>query len=139
MEFCSNCGLLLPAGADRCPQCGAPVPPTAPLVRPDAGQSGQTAGPAHPFYAGAKEEARAGMSTAGYLGCLVLFAIPVVGLILMLVWSLDHGRHPARRNLARAYLIRTLILSAIFFVVVAVLLFAASLTAPYIYYYPYYY
>lgn len=132
MEFCSNCGLLLPAGADRCPQCGAPVPPTVPLSRPQAG-------PEHPFYAGAREEARAGMSTAGYLGCLVLFAIPVVGLILMLVWSLDHGRHPARRNLARAYLIRTLILAAIFFVAVSVLLFVASLTAPYIPYYPYYY
>lgn len=132
MEFCSNCGLLLPAGADRCPQCGAPVPPVAPLSRPQTG-------PEHPFYAGAREEARAGMSTAGYLGCLVLFAIPVVGLILMLVWSLDRGRHPARRNLARAYLIRTLILAALFFVAVSVLLFAASLTAPYIPYYPYYY
>lgn len=132
MEFCKNCGLLLPAGADRCPQCGAPVPPASPARPQGAPEAGQ------PFY-GEPETARAGMSTAGYLGCLVLFLIPVVGLILMLVWSLDSGRHPARRNLARAYLIRTLILAALFFVVVSLLLLVASVTVSYPAYYPYYY
>ncbi len=129
MEFCKNCGLLLPEGADHCPQCGAPVFSTP---QPPQGAA------EHPFYM-EQEPPRAGMSTAGYLGCLVLFVIPVVGLIFMLVWSLDSGRHPARRNLARAYLIRTLILAALFFVVVSLLLLVASVSVSYPVYYPYYY
>ena len=53
----------------------------------------------------------------GYLGTLLLFVIPVVGLILMLVWSFANDIKPERRKLARAYLLRAVLLYAIGIVV----------------------
>lgn len=61
------------------------------------------------------------MSTAGYLGTLCLFLIPVVGLVLMFVFSFASDVKPERRKLARAYLIRTAILFAIGILVVILL------------------
>ena len=48
------------------------------------------------------------------LGTLVIFAIPLVGFIMMLVWSFSGGPDSARKRLARAYLVRTLIIAVIF-------------------------
>ena len=39
MRYCKNCGLLAPFDADRCPQCGTPLPPepqAAPAPRTEA-------------------------------------------------------------------------------------------------------
>ena len=47
------------------------------------------------------------------LGTLVIFAIPLVGFIMMLVWSFSGGPDSARKRLARAYLVRTLIIAVI--------------------------
>lgn len=79
------------------------------------------------------------LSTAGYLGTLLLFLIPVVGLVLMLVWSFGGDVKPERKKLARAYLIRTLILLAI---AVVVIIAIACLVAGYstiVYNSPFYY
>ena len=46
---------------------------------------------------------------------LCLFFVPVAGLIAMLVWSCS-AKNPARRRLARAYLLRQVILSALLLV-----------------------
>ena len=59
------------------------------------------------------------------LGTLLLFAIPVVGFILSLVWSFGFGTKPARKRLAQAWLIRTLIVA----VVVALLCLMLALTS----------
>ena len=48
----------------------------------------------------------------GYLVTLLVFAVPVVGLVMMLVWGFGSAGSRARRELARAYLIRTLIFCA---------------------------
>ena len=107
MRYCKNCGLLAPHGADRCPQCGAPLPadrPTAPA--PDA-QAG-------PHYEPASEAPQVpAMDFAPTLGTLVLFMIPIVGFVMMLVWSFADATDTARRRLARAYLVRTLIVACL--------------------------
>lgn len=79
------------------------------------------------------------MKLGGYFGSLCLFAIPVVGLVFMLIWSISERVRPERRRLAQAYLIRSVIISAL--VLVAALLFSAymSSTAYQMFYIPYYY
>ena len=52
-----------------------------------------------------------GLTSAEYLGTLLLFLIPVAGLVVMLCFAFGRGIHPAKRNLARACLMLTLILS----------------------------
>ncbi len=136
LRFCKNCGLLLPHDADHCPQCGAPAPAPA---RPAAPASG----PATPVYdAEAKEEDIPAMSQADTTITMILFAIPVVGFILALVWSFGGTHDAARKRLARAYLIRTLVVVAALalFVLVAALVFSAVLHSQMAYYYatPYY-
>lgn len=79
------------------------------------------------------------MKLGGYFGSLCLFAIPMVGLVFMLIWSISERVRPERRRLAQAYLIRSVIISAL--VLVAALLFSAYMSSiPYqMFYIPYYY
>ena len=116
LRFCKNCGLLLPHDADHCPQCGTPAPAA---VRAAAPQPGQAA----PLYeADEPEERIPAMSQADTTITMLLFAIPLVGLILALVWSFSDAPDNARKRLARAYLTRTLIVAA---VIAALLLLGA--------------
>ncbi|MGN0975287.1 MAG: zinc-ribbon domain-containing protein [Gemmiger sp.] len=140
MEFCIYCGAMLPDGAARCPACGrepaAAMPPSGVPQTPQsdgspdvpAGDSAPTVirpeGSAPlpptngtPRYSPPPQE----LSTGGYLGSLLLFMIPVVGLILMLVWSFSANVKPERKKLARAYLIRTAIVAAAGLVLVLIL------------------
>lgn len=145
--FCKECGLLLPAGQTVCPRCGAPaVMPPQPPVSPAPPQYG--AAPQQPPVDGPRYEAprkeRGPMGVAGYFGSLILFAIPLVGLIFMLIWSISERVRPERHRLAQAYLIRTVIFSAL--LLVAALIFTAvisnmaySQTVVYSPYFPYYF
>lgn len=127
MRYCRNCGLLAPFDADHCPQCGAPLPPESPA--PAAGQE------KNPRYEPSHREEVPALSEWATLGILLLFSIPVVGFIFSLAWSF-FGSHPARRRLAQAWLIRTMIV----LVVVALICLwlglnsALSLSAPHYYY-----
>lgn len=129
LRFCKNCGLLLPHDADRCPQCGAPAP--APAL---------PQGPAAPRYDAPdcpREDAVPAMSQTATTVAMLLFAIPVVGLVLALVWSFGGTQDPARKRLARAQLIRTLVVAAVvaLFVLVAALVFSAVVRSQMAYYY----
>ena len=106
MRYCKNCGLLAPFDADRCPQCGTPLPPepqAAPAPRTEARYTEEV----HTR----PEEPVPALSEWATLGTLLLFAIPVVGFILSLAWSFGFGTKPARKRLAQAWLIRTLIVA----------------------------
>lgn len=111
MVFCRQCGLLLPPGHTACPRCGTPAPAPAASRSQAAPHS---AAPPPPRYAAQPQEP-GGLSTAGYFAVLCLFFVPVAGLIAMLVWSCS-AKNPARRRLARAYLLRQVILSALLLV-----------------------
>lgn len=142
MRYCKNCGLLLPFDAAQCPECGAPVPPPAqPAAAPDGPR--YEAAPAAPAKPSRAEEAFCPLSLPATIGYLLLFAIPVVGFILTLVWSLGGTRRPALRQLAQAYLGRTLILSVLIsaLLVLAALGLAGALQTAVFYSYsqPYYF
>lgn len=73
--------------------------------------------PAAPQYHPAEDAPEQDVPALGFgstLGTLVIFAIPLVGFIMMLVWSFSGGPDSARKRLARAYLVRTLIITVIF-------------------------
>jgi len=62
------------------------------------------------------------MSVGSYLGYLLLFMIPVIGFILTVVFGfIAHDNDPAVRNLARAYLIRSLLAGLLWIVFLVVL------------------
>ena len=85
LRFCKNCGLLVPHDARNCPQCGAPVPPAACTAPKQC--------PAQPLYDTPdrdEDAAVTAMSQSATAAALILFAIPLVGLVLSLVLSLIH-------------------------------------------------
>ena len=112
MYFCKNYGRLAHPGEPCCPKCGMPhaEPP-------------HEAAPAAPQYHPAEDPHDVpAMGYSSTLGTLIIFAIPLVGFIMMLVWSFSDAPDNARKRLARAYLTRTLIVAA---VIAALLLLGA--------------
>lgn len=113
----------LPAG-DPAPEIAQPddggqtPPPPGPGPRYAAQPPRRTPRPA-PAAAPDKNE----MTTGRYLLCLILFAIPVVGLVMMFIWAFGHDGNVQRRRLARAALLFTAL------VLVLVILAAVVLAA----------
>lgn len=99
---CTICGAEVADHERACTSCGAPVvvPPT----------------PAH-------NETKL-LGPWGYFGLKILFSIPLVGFILLIVFSFDNN-HLNRRNFARSYWC-DLILTVVVTVVVAIILSATG-------------
>ena len=68
------------------------------------------------------------LSPWAYLGYEILFAIPVVGLVLMIVFSFTDG-NINRKNFARSYFCGLLILIILFVIAIAILAFTGQLDA----------
>ena len=103
LHICKQCGLVAPKGTTVCPRCGRALPPTkAEASRPrytihvdpdmvqywddeDEDEFPLKEDPFFMWYGGEQQEE---MGTGHYLATLLLFAIPVVGLIMMIYWSL---------------------------------------------------
>lgn len=163
MKFCSHCGARVMPGMTRCPACGylllapdAPAPDPSPEAadgktpdaEPDADAGTPAAGPRSPAPDAPAAEDRPpryahpagalpGLTSAEYLGTLLLFLIPVAGLVAMLCFAFGRGIHPAKRNLARACLMLTLILVTLLAVAVFLLALAGAAANQLIFYYIY--
>lgn len=122
---CPRCGKELPASAVFCGGCGTNLATGAPA----------------PVYTAVPEDTTP-LKTADYFLMLLLFSLPLVGLILMIVWSFSSGTNVNRRNLCRAsliwYAIGVVLSILLTVLLIAVFGYAAgaleSMTA-----YPYYY
>lgn len=119
--FCKNCGKNLSDGAKFCNGCGtkteaaqaAPVPQTYAPQQPYAP-------PAPASYA--PQPGREPLRVIQYIGMFLLMSIPLVGLILLFVWSFGGSVNLNKKNFARAMLIISVIgviLSIIFGAVLA--------------------
>lgn len=126
MNFCKHCGARLTPGADHCPVCGAAWGPSAnggpeafPAARPEPPRpapscpGGQEPSAPVPRYCGEKDGAEEAPSVWWYFGMLLLFAVPVAGLVAMICFSFLPGCSPRQRNLARACLLLALVLAAV--------------------------
>ena len=101
MVFCKQCGLLAPARVQRCPRCGAPLPP-APR-RPVCGQ-GAAEGPVYASPSHGEDEDET-MPTWQYVVMMLIFSLPVIGLFMMIWWScgdlhyIERGPEPWARRM----------------------------------------
>lgn len=115
MPFCETCGKPTYPLDTVCSNCGAPVKQTA---RPAA-----TPAPAPVYARTVDEEPPQGspfavLSSWGFVGTLLLMAIPVAGFILTIVWAAGSTGNLNRRNLARANLLLMGIALALYIVVI---------------------
>ena len=107
-KFCTECGAPLKEGATFCSACGAKAPaekkpeaaPETPAAPQPVYQTQQTYTPSAP--------AAQPVSTAYYFWMMLLFAVPVVGLIVCLVTAFS-GDDTSRKNFSRAVLIWILV------------------------------
>ena len=124
LHICKQCGLVAPKGTTVCPRCGRALPPTnAEASRPrytihvdpdmvqywddeDEDEFPLKEDPFFMWYGGEQQEE---MGTGHYLATLLLFAIPVVGLIMMIYWSLCGSKWEERQKLATACMIKRLV------------------------------
>ena len=127
---CANCGTPLSAEQAFCPACGTSTAPTPivpepapePFVEPIPEPVKVAPAPvkATPAPVAAKPEVKL-LGPWGYFGLQILFSIPVIGFILLIVFSFDNS-HLNRRNFARSYwcgLIIWVILMVVLFVILA--------------------
>lgn len=97
MATCIHCGKELEYDNIPCPDCGTTAQTPAPVPIPPTPEAPD------------KQSKYALISTLGYVGILLLIAIPVVGPILMIVWALGGCRKLQKRNFARANLLLALV------------------------------
>ena len=103
-KFCTECGAPLKEGATFCSACGAKAPaekkpeaaPETPAAPQPVYQTQQTYTPSAPV--------AQPVSTAYYFWMMLLFAVPVIGLIVCLVTAFS-GEDASRKNFSRAALI----------------------------------
>ena len=114
--FCENCGAKLPDNAGYCPVCRTPVGGGRPAAGAPAGympaQQQQRFYNQMPAYNPALA-LREPLSVGSFLGMLILSSLPLVGFILLLVWAFGGNVNQNKQNLARAYLLLSLITLAI--------------------------
>lgn len=99
MAFCENCGKPVYRLDKTCAACGTPVTQfgqsapsdVQPSVRLESDYSQSS-----PYTV---------LGTWGFVGSLLLMAIPLVGFIITIVWASGGAYNLNRRNLARGYLV----------------------------------
>ena len=83
---CKNCGQMNPENAAFCTGCGTKLDPAAEPVQPSTVPAQQPVLSAAPSKPSVPSENKP-LSPWAYLGYQILFAIPLVGFILLIVFS----------------------------------------------------
>jgi len=132
--FCKNCGKSISDEAKFCNGCGAKTEtaqaaantapqPSAYMPPAQAAPVPQTYAPPHPYAppsapaSYSPQPGREPLRVIQYIGMFLLMSIPLVGIILLFVWSFGGSVNLNKKNFARAMLILSaigLILSIIF-------------------------
>ncbi len=118
--YCNHCGTQMEDNAAFCPACGAstqaePVAAPAPVVKTSTEITPDML-----------PEPYRPLSPWAYFGLQILFAIPVVGLIFLIIFSFKRSNYN-RRNFARSYWCGLILVAAVFvLILVLALLFGVS-------------
>ena len=101
MAFCEKCGKPVYRLDKTCVNCGAPVTQFSALANDDT--------PRQSSYSLDNDSAQGSpyevLSSWGFVGSMLLMAIPFVGFIITIIWASGGVTNLNRRNLARGYLI----------------------------------
>ena len=108
---CMSCGADLPDGISFCTSCGAKMTPPAPP---------QQVYDPNQMYMNQPMQDTTPISPWGYIGYNILFAIPLVGIIMLFVYAFGSNTNINVKNYARSFLIIILI-SIILTIVLSVL------------------
>lgn len=132
--FCSRCGKKVEDGAKFCEHCGAKIDSpdgSTPPVRESAAQQTPPQQPVQPIVIQQREitedqlpERLRPLSPWAYFGYNLLFSIPIVGFILLIVFSCSSA-NINRRNYARSFWC-ILVLAAIIAIIVLIILAATG-------------
>ena len=107
-KFCTECGAPLKEGATFCSACGAKAPAEKkPEAAPETPAAPQPVYQTQQTYTLSAPAAQP-VSTAYYFWMMLLFAVPVIGLIVCLVTAFS-GEDASRKNFSRAVLIWILV------------------------------
>ena len=99
MAFCENCGKPVYRLDRTCANCGTPVTQFGQSAQREPESSARLNSDyslSSPYTV---------MSTWGFVGSLLLMAIPLVGFVVTIVWAAGGTYNLNRRNLARGYLL----------------------------------
>ena len=113
--FCPNCGKLIPDGVKFCPECGGRVASDS-----SSYQSSRGSNPGNPFSGNTIPDEYKPITMWGYFGYELLFSIPIVGLILLLVFSFGGTQNKNLKNFARSYFCFLIIVAVVVGILLAV-------------------
>ena len=122
---CPKCGAEVAAGSRFCTSCGQSMAASQPAPAPQQQYAQAQPQPQYNIYSNVPvTEANLPpqykpISAWGYFGLGILFAIPIVGLVFLIVFSFNNN-NINRRNYARSFFCMLLI-AAIVFVIVLVI------------------
>ena len=120
MAFCEKCGKPVYRLDKTCVNCGTPVTQFSNSTY-DGGRSSSYSLDSDPG-SGSPYEV---LSSWGFVGSMLLMAIPFVGIIITIVWASGGTVNLNRRNLARGYLI-LMAIGVVLYVLFAVILVSAT-------------
>ncbi|MGI6499178.1 MAG: zinc ribbon domain-containing protein [Oscillospiraceae bacterium] len=122
--YCENCGNLLLDGAKFCGSCGSKTEPAQPVHAAAEGADPVRPAPPPPAYVPPAQAAPSyqqpyasqppayfeqpksePLRMGQYLGMLLLMFVPILGIVLLFVWSFGASANQNKKNLARAMLI----------------------------------
>ncbi len=130
MKICPSCGASNHDFATYCPQCGASI---GPGVRgPEAANYGMP--PGGYSYSGNMTRPEdlpprlRPVKAWAYVGYDILFAVPLIGFIFMIVFAVS-DENVNRRNYARSYFCKMLLVLGVFLLIFLIALITGSLGA----------
>lgn len=110
---CPICGTPVSEQEQFCPKCGAEQfaddgqywdePPYAGVYGAELDE------PVSPAYIYARDKATEPLGPLSFLGAIIAMSLPVIGLVIQIIWAVGGTRSVNKKNLARAYLILSLI------------------------------
>lgn len=121
MAFCEKCGKPVYRLDKTCVNCGTPVTQFSNTTY-DGGRSSSSYSLDSDSGSGSPYEV---LSSWGFVGSMLLMAIPFVGIIITIVWASGGTVNLNRRNLARGYLI-LMAIGVVLYVLFAVILVSAT-------------
>lgn len=128
MKRCPLCGTELADDAVACFHCGKSLTEEAPVAEPAPASEGtpvvEAEAPAQEVKAAAEAEVKEPpvivvppkkllLNTFQYMMLMLLFSIPVVGLIFLFIWGAGHPKNPSLKRFSAAVLLWRLILAVL--------------------------